>query len=129
MHRQVAEIVNSLSELIAAVGFIGCNLAHSKICLAQHNALRVNSYENFRYRFNVQIWRQLDDSDLLLWYVHQDANGLFDVKFIYVRIPICVFADRRIRYFELFLSRIKGDFDAYIVIVLVDDVLTKQSGP
>src|SRR5690606_18318877 len=93
MHRQVAEIVNSLSELIAAVGFIGCNLAHSKICLAQHNALRVNSYENFRYRFNVQIWRQLDDSDLLLWYVHQDANGLFDVKFIYVRIQFCILLD------------------------------------
>src|SRR5207249_5598804 len=62
---QMAEIINALSEMRSIVGLIRGNLGHGEVGLAEADAFRVDTAENHRNGFDVQIGIKFNQADLL----------------------------------------------------------------
>src|SRR6266513_1965597 len=62
----MTKVINALSQMRSLIRLVRCDLRHGEIGLAQHYALRVDSDENFRDGFDVEVSIQFNQTKLLV---------------------------------------------------------------
>src|SRR5690606_26126025 len=87
---KMAEVVNGLPQQVAAVGFVYGDLRHGKISLGKLFSGRIDTDKDLGDRLNIEVFRQLDDADMVV----DDLPKLFqyarDAFAVSVRIPLGV---------------------------------------
>ena len=147
----MAEIVDGLTEEIAAIGLINGDLGHRKVSLRQLRSSRVHADENLSYRLDVEILGQVDDTDVVVDDLAEPFQGrkhlvlvhagirlgvpLRDLEQLRVRRedgdhvvnPCRILADGRICYLEPPFLRMERDANANRFVVFGQYLPTEQS--
>ena len=76
----MAEVIDHLSDGISAEFFIAGNLAHGKVSLGENNTLGVDSDKNVCDLFNIQLMREINDSEIVIFNTFQACDNIGDLR-------------------------------------------------
>ncbi len=149
---QAAEVIDRLTEHVAAIRFICGNLGHNEVRLGEFCSCRVDSNEDLGDRFDIEVFGELDQTNVIVGnhpQLLQDFSDLLSVRFGIlgaviirevdevrirredirnVRNPSDVLSDGGIEDFELLLQWMEGNSDSDGRIVLGQDLSTEKTG-
>ena len=76
----MTEIIDHLSDGISTEFFIAGNLAHGKVSLGENNTLGVDSDKNVCDLFNIQLMREINDSEIVILNTFQACDNIGDLR-------------------------------------------------